>query len=64
MTFTQIDGPFNRDAVRFDNGKVMTLQGLGAGITAWLAANNAKLKPVPAIHGSEESPGLVKCDLP
>jgi hypothetical protein len=63
VTFTQIDGPFNRDAVRFVNGKVMTLQPLGAGVTTWLA-DNAKLKPVPAIHGSEESPGLVKCDLP
>jgi hypothetical protein len=50
VTFTQIDGPFNRDAVRFANGKVMTLQALGAGITAWLAAvpDNAKLKPAAA----------------
>ncbi len=42
VTFTQVDGPYHRDAVRFANGKVMTLQALGAGITAWLAADNAK----------------------
>jgi hypothetical protein len=50
VTFTQVDGPFNRDAVRFANGKVMTLQVLGAGVTAWLAAvpDNAKLKPAAA----------------
>ena len=38
VTFTRVDGPFNRDAVRFANGKVITLQALGAGVTAWLAA--------------------------
>ena len=50
VTFTQVDGPFNRDAVRFANGKVMTLQALGAGVTAWLAAapNSAKLGPAVA----------------
>ena len=47
VTFTQVDGPFNRDAVRFANGKVMTLQVLGAGVTAWLASapDTAKLGP-------------------
>ena len=36
-TFTQIDGPYHRDAVRFRNGKVLTLQQLGPGIIASLA---------------------------
>lgn len=35
-TFTQIDGPLHRDSVRFRNGKVVTLQKLGPGVTAWL----------------------------
>ena len=50
VTFTRVDGPFNRDAVRFANGKVMTLQALGAGVTAWLAAapDSAKLGPAVA----------------
>lgn len=48
VTFTQVDGPFNRDAVRFANGKVMTLQALGAGITAWLVAAPASAKLGPA----------------
>ena len=50
VTFTQVDGPFNRDAVRFASGKVLTLQALGAGVTAWLASapDAAKLKPVIA----------------
>ena len=47
VTFTQVDGPRNRDAVRFANGKVMTLQVLGAGVSAWLASapDSAKLGP-------------------
>src|SRR5271168_865785 len=47
VTFTQVDGPYNRDAVRFANGKVMTMQVLGAGVTAWLAAapDSTKLEP-------------------
>ena len=50
VTFTQVDGPFNRDAVRFANGKVMTLQALGAGVIAWIAAepDDAKLGPAVA----------------
>jgi hypothetical protein len=63
VTFTQIDGPFNRDAVRFVNGKVMTLQPLGAGVTTWLA-DNAKLKPVPAIQRKRGVFRLGECDLP
>lgn len=35
-TFTQIDGPWHRDGVRFRNGNVVTLQKLGPGVTAWL----------------------------
>jgi hypothetical protein len=35
-TFTQIDGPYHRDAVRFRNGKVLTLQQLGPGVIASL----------------------------
>jgi len=56
VTFTQVDGPFNRDAVRFANGKVMTLQALGAGVTAWLAAapDNAKLGPAVAEFVDED----------
>ena len=47
VTFTQVDGPFNRDAVQFANGKVMTLQALGAGVIAWIAAEpGAKLGSV------------------
>ena len=49
VTFTRVDGPFNRDAVRFANGKVMTLQALGAGVIAWIAAEpGAKLGPAVA----------------
>lgn len=35
-TFIQIEGPLHRDSVRFRNGKVVTLQKLGPGVTAWL----------------------------
>jgi hypothetical protein len=35
-TFTQIDGPYHRDAVKFRNGKVLTLQQLGPGVIASL----------------------------
>ena len=50
VTFTQVDGPHHRDSVRFANGKVMTLQVLGAGVTAWLAPapDAAKIGPVIA----------------
>jgi hypothetical protein len=50
VTFMQLDGPFHRDAVRFANGKVLTLQALGAGVTAWLVATpeSAKKEPVTA----------------
>ena len=50
VTFTRVDGPFNRDAVRFANDKVITLQAFGAGVTAWLAAapDSAKLGPAVA----------------
>lgn len=34
VTFTQVDGPFHRDAVRFRNGRVVTLQALGPGVVA------------------------------
>jgi hypothetical protein len=34
VTFTQVDGPFHRDAVRFRNGRVITLQALGPGVVA------------------------------
>jgi hypothetical protein len=34
VTFTQVDGPFHRDAVRFHNGRVITLQALGPGVVA------------------------------
>ncbi|WP_325026287.1 hypothetical protein [Hyphomicrobium sp.] len=33
-TFTQVDGPFHRDAIRFSNGRVITLQALGPGVVA------------------------------
>ncbi|MBS0267617.1 MAG: hypothetical protein JSS54_01415 [Proteobacteria bacterium] len=33
-TFTQVDGPFHRDAIRFRNGRVITLQALGPGVVA------------------------------
>lgn len=35
-TFVQVEGPLHRDSVRFRNGKVVTLQKLGPGVTAWL----------------------------
>jgi hypothetical protein len=53
VTFTQVDGPYHRDAVRFANGKVMTLQALGAGVTAWLAADNAKPAAPVFMHATE-----------
>jgi hypothetical protein len=34
VTFTQVDGPFHRDAVRFRNGRIVTLQALGPGVVA------------------------------
>ena len=49
VTFTQVDGPYNRDAVRFANGKVMTLQVLGAGVSAWLASAPDTAKPGPKV---------------
>lgn len=49
VTFTQVDGPFHRDAVKFANGKVLTLQALGAGVTAWLAATSEIAKPEPVM---------------
>ena len=33
------EAPYHRDAVRFSNGTVVTLQELGPGVTAWLAAS-------------------------
>jgi hypothetical protein len=36
VTFTRVDQPCHHDAVRFRNGKVLTLQRLGPGVTAWL----------------------------
>ncbi|HEY8194505.1 MAG TPA: hypothetical protein VIF13_05610 [Hyphomicrobium sp.] len=35
-TFTQVDGPYHRDAMKFRNGKILTLQQLGPGIVASL----------------------------
>ncbi|HVZ06062.1 hypothetical protein [Hyphomicrobium sp.] len=43
-TFTQMDGPYHRDSIRFRNGKVLTLQQLGPGVTASLVET---VKPVP-----------------
>jgi hypothetical protein len=37
-TFTQLDGPYHRDAMRFRNGKILTLQQLGPGIVASLVS--------------------------
>jgi hypothetical protein len=36
VTFVQVDGPFHRDSVQFRNGKIVSLQKLGPGVTAWL----------------------------
>lgn len=36
VTFMQVEGPLHRDSVRFQNGKVISLQKLGPGVTAWL----------------------------
>jgi hypothetical protein len=44
-TFTQVDGGFYRDAVRFDNGQVVLLQELGPGVIA--ALDDALSQPLP-----------------
>lgn len=44
-TFTQVDGGFYRDAVRFDNGHVVLLQELGPGVIA--ALDDALSQPLP-----------------
>jgi hypothetical protein len=41
------EAPYHRDAVRFRNGAVVTLQELGPGVTAWLAASVVAQVPVP-----------------
>jgi hypothetical protein len=47
-TFTQIDGPYHRDAVKFQNGTVLTLQQLGPGVIATLVDTRPALNIVPA----------------
>jgi hypothetical protein len=51
-TFTQIDGPYHRDAVRFRNGKVLTLQQLGPGVIASLV-NTIEAMPAEVIDVRE-----------
>jgi hypothetical protein len=36
VAFMQLEGPLHRDAVRFQNGRVLSLQALGPGVTAYL----------------------------
>ncbi len=45
VTFVRIEGGFYHDGVRFDNGRVLSLQDLGPGITAWL--EDALNEPLP-----------------
>lgn len=37
-TFVQDEGSIHRDSVRFQNGKVLSIQLLGPGVTAWLVS--------------------------
>jgi hypothetical protein len=37
-TFVQDEGSIHRDSVRFPNGKVLSIQLLGPGVTAWLVS--------------------------
>ena len=44
-TFARLDTGSYRDGVRFDNGRVLTLQELGPGVQAWLEDVPAELHP-------------------
>lgn len=46
-TFTKVNYGGYKDGVRFDNGKVLSLQELGPGVTAWL--EHAEAKPLAEI---------------
>lgn len=45
VTFVRIEGGFYHDGVRFENGRVVSLQELGPGVTAWLEDTPAELLP-------------------
>jgi hypothetical protein len=51
-TFARIDEALHRDAVRFDNGKVLSLQVLGPGVAARLLSS----EPVAIEHEIPELP--------
>jgi hypothetical protein len=53
VTFTQVDGALHRDSVRFRNGKILSLQALGPGVTAWLIQTLDQPTRQPAEHEQE-----------
>lgn len=48
VTFVQWEGAIHRDCVQFTNGKVLTLQLLGPGVTAWLVPQSRFSSTTPA----------------
>jgi hypothetical protein len=52
VTFVQLDGPLHRDAIRFRNGRVLSLQALGPGVSAYLCE--------PALENRQRLPFGVK----
>ncbi|MGH9694186.1 MAG: hypothetical protein ACRD5Z_08600 [Bryobacteraceae bacterium] len=52
-TFTQVDGPYHRDAVKVRNGTILTLQQLGPGVIASVANSRPAVNIVPAAPARE-----------
>jgi hypothetical protein len=52
VTFVRIEGGFYHDGVRFENGRVLSLQELGPGITAWL--EDALAAPLPHLDPQKQ----------
>lgn len=46
VTFVQLEGPLHRDAVRFQNGRVLSLQALGQGVSAYLCEPALEDRPI------------------
>jgi hypothetical protein len=46
VTFVQLEGPLHRDCVRFENGKVLSLQALGQGVSAYFCEPALENRPI------------------
>lgn len=54
VTFVREDGSIHRDCVRFNNGRVLTVQLLGTGVTAWLVPGSC-LSSSPVVEQPERA---------